>query len=581
MLYDAEYFVLDNIDEDITQEMIKAAEAITCYLNTYYWKSKDLRLEEWDPNNDAIFELVLRVFTLALSTHRNTMQCYLGMLAHNFPHDSTLDRVKTAGEVLAVIAIHSDLITIDKGETGNYIMVDTQYELADMPVLTKHNIIYETIPQNHGNRSEDHGSLILGNHINHHDEDICIEHLDRMNAVPLQLNTALLDAYQEKPKLSLAEKDALMPAYVRECFNENPEQYKRIYAEHWETYKQKIQWEKFVEESAAKYAEVIDRGNLFYLHHKYDKRGRTYAQGYHIDTQGASFKKAIVQLANTECIAITRSTKKAEPMKEVTVVNRYKDTFTDYIGKGTVFGNSLATVGMTVKQRDAACDGYHKYFHGAMTGQAATPGEVRLRKAVSVLINRVRAGEQVILGCFCKPKRCHGDIIADYINKHVSDSAIIDAAQLFDALIPTEDSVYAQRVTPIQPIKVIIAGSRSITDMEHVEDAMTASGFDIIEVVSGTAKGVDILGECCAANSDIAVKRFPAEWKDLEATGAVIKQGAYGPYNALAGMHRNQRMGEYADALIAVWDGKSTGTKHMIDYMKKCNKPVYVHNINE
>lgn len=38
-------------------------------------------------------------------------------------------------------------------------------------------------------------------------------------------------------------------------------------------------------------------------------------------------------------------------------------------------------------------------------------------------------------------------------------------------------------------------------------------------------------------------------------------------------------MANYGDILIAVWDGVSTGTKHIIDYMQKMGKPVYVYNI--
>lgn len=128
-------------------------------------------------------------------------------------------------------------------------------------------------------------------------------------------------------------------------------------------------------------------------------------------------------------------------------------------------------------------------------------------------------------------------------------------------------------------MKVIIAGSRGVTDLAQIYDAVVASKFDVTEVVSGTAKGVDKLGEVYASQTLIPVKRFPAQWKDLEVPGAVIKQGQYGPYNALAGFHRNQRMAEYADALIAVWNGTSNGTKHMIEYMYKCEKPVFVYKV--
>ena len=47
---------------------------------------------------------------------------------------------------------------------------------------------------------------------------------------------------------------------------------------------------------------MVSQGNRFYLTHKVDKRGRIYAQGYHITTQGTAFKKAMIELAEPEFI---------------------------------------------------------------------------------------------------------------------------------------------------------------------------------------------------------------------------------------------------------------------------------------
>jgi len=110
-------------------------------------------------------------------------------------------------------------------------------------------------------------------------------------------------------------------------------------------------------------------------------------------------------------------------------------------------------------------------------------------------------------------------------------------------------------------MKVIIAGSRSITDRKPVWKAIDASGFSITEVVSGNADGVDKLGELWAASENIPVKRFLPDWKRL---------------GKKAGIVRNQEMGKYADALIAVWNGKSLGTAYMIGYMRKIRKPTFV-----
>lgn len=129
-------------------------------------------------------------------------------------------------------------------------------------------------------------------------------------------------------------------------------------------------------------------------------------------------------------------------------------------------------------------------------------------------------------------------------------------------------------------MKVIIAGSRGINDIGYIAEAVQASGFDITEVVSGTAAGVDKLGEQYAANESIPVKEFPADWKNIAVPGAVVKSNQYGKYNAVAGHQRNTKMGDYADALIAVWDGKSRGTLSMIKYMRSLGKQVFVYNLS-
>ena len=128
-------------------------------------------------------------------------------------------------------------------------------------------------------------------------------------------------------------------------------------------------------------------------------------------------------------------------------------------------------------------------------------------------------------------------------------------------------------------MKIIIAGSRNILDYEVVIKAVKESNMEITEIVSGTAKGVDSLGEKYASDNNIPCSRFKAKWNDINVSGAVIKNNQYGAYNVKAGANRNEEMGEYADALIAIWDGKSSGTRHMINFMKFLNKKVFVFKV--
>lgn len=92
--------------------------------------------------------------------------------------------------------------------------------------------------------------------------------------------------------------------------------------------------------------------------------------------------------------------------------------------------------------------------------------------------------------------------------------------------------------------------------------ALKRAPFEITEIVSGTCEGVDQLGEEWAERHGIPVKRFPADWKK---------------YGRRAGPLRNQTMASYADALIAIWDGKSKGTRSMIDEALREKLEVYVY----
>lgn len=129
-------------------------------------------------------------------------------------------------------------------------------------------------------------------------------------------------------------------------------------------------------------------------------------------------------------------------------------------------------------------------------------------------------------------------------------------------------------------IKVIICGPRDFHDFKVVCEAIEASGMEITEVVSGAAKGVDTLGEDWAANNDIPVTKFPAEWKNLKQTGARVKENSYGKYNANAGLFRNKLMAEYAGeggGCIAI-DTGSGGTSNMINNAKENGLTVFTYD---
>lgn len=112
-------------------------------------------------------------------------------------------------------------------------------------------------------------------------------------------------------------------------------------------------------------------------------------------------------------------------------------------------------------------------------------------------------------------------------------------------------------------MKVIIAGSRDGIKRDGVMTVLKNSPFKITEIVCGEARGVDQYGKEWGQEQGIKVTSFPADWNK---------------HGRAAGPIRNKEMAEYADVLIAIWDGKSKGTKNMIDLAIKMGLQVLVIN---
>ena len=99
-------------------------------------------------------------------------------------------------------------------------------------------------------------------------------------------------------------------------------------------------------------------------------------------------------------------------------------------------------------------------------------------------------------------------------------------------------------------MRTIVAGSRSITSYKTVAKAIESCGWPVTTVVSGKARGVDSLGIEWARRNNVRVKTFVPDWEAQPRA---------------AGFIRNVEMAKYSHALVALWDGSSRGTKHMVE----------------
>lgn len=125
-------------------------------------------------------------------------------------------------------------------------------------------------------------------------------------------------------------------------------------------------------------------------------------------------------------------------------------------------------------------------------------------------------------------------------------------------------------------MKTIIAGSRKINFMNYkgevdelkykmLENIIKEINCKITKVISGGARGIDTFAIEYAKRNNLPVDIYMANWE---------------LYGKKAGSIRNCEMSKQGECLIAIWDGESRGTKHMIDIAKEGGLLVYTYNIN-
>ncbi|HYF75019.1 MAG TPA: DNA-processing protein DprA [Candidatus Nitrosocosmicus sp.] len=109
--------------------------------------------------------------------------------------------------------------------------------------------------------------------------------------------------------------------------------------------------------------------------------------------------------------------------------------------------------------------------------------------------------------------------------------------------------------------KIAIVGSRDYPHPHKIQRAIEFFSQYECEIVSGGARGVDSQAEQIARNLGLPVTIFHANWN---------------MYGNRAGAMRNKQIVDYADVIVAFWDGKSKGTQITVGMAKRAGKKVLV-----
>lgn len=142
--------------------------------------------------------------------------------------------------------------------------------IAPRPVRWNNDTGYLTI----------NGSVILNGSDYFDDKDMCLDHLNRANSVALSLSMETVHSEEGK--------------YIRPTRNSG---------EDFEDFRKRQKQSDVFYDTSVYVMESIDAlSDELYLTHKFDRRGRCYASGYHVNSQGTDYNKAVLQLAKKEII---------------------------------------------------------------------------------------------------------------------------------------------------------------------------------------------------------------------------------------------------------------------------------------
>jgi len=210
---------------------------------------------------------------------RAKLKTLVGLLKRHFlasenPAQACADALYvSAEENLLDYSFDEDIFIMrwDITDEDKLVLARFQYPLPmiepPLPVTDNRSYGYNTI----------RGSVILRD--NHHEEDVCLDHINHVNSIPLSINADVV-AFSENQwrNLSHAKEGETKVEYQARL---------KAFDDYTSTAKDVIK-------------ALLMLSDRFWLTHRYDKRGRTYAQGYHVNYQGNDWNKSVIEFADKE-----------------------------------------------------------------------------------------------------------------------------------------------------------------------------------------------------------------------------------------------------------------------------------------
>lgn len=273
-----------DIDEtpEIVSKIDSCLEALeSVYLMGPHFNQKNQYLSEI--TRDSLRSIIYRVLTVVMpSINIITMSSLVGQSAGVIHSVGKKDSFKITSSVIAYMYYFGLVKIIRPGDSKSEMLevvsvyicepeiiafiIQSMYlpPMVCMPRKLTHN-------KSSAYLTRENDSVILKSY-NHHEGNVCLDTLNKFNSVALSLDVKMLTTFDEEPKTVI------------------------------DTHERQKQFDKFRGQSYHVFKLLIQTSNDFHLTHKVDKRGRTYAMGYHCSTQANSFRKSIINLAKQELV---------------------------------------------------------------------------------------------------------------------------------------------------------------------------------------------------------------------------------------------------------------------------------------
>lgn len=247
---------------------------------------KDTLEPYWEHFPEPKDRKVAKTICAALLVHK---KMYIHNLVEMMVKKSWLPSTTAASKIAETIIQMMEVDMVDYIYKGEYLEIHSKWSMTEDMVNEYKSKIYKlpmVIPPNKVNMNHDNkgsgyyldekDSLIL---THHHSKRICTDVIEILNNIPLTINKKVV-------KKAVHTNSG---CYQKE--NESKEEF-QARMEHWKI---------FLKQTEFVHGMIGD--NPFFLTHKFDTRGRVYDMGYHVHTQGDSYSKAVIQLANKEVVS--------------------------------------------------------------------------------------------------------------------------------------------------------------------------------------------------------------------------------------------------------------------------------------